>query len=464
MRVPRGFRPPVFCLVTPLAGTVVSAQGAEGPGRSSTASFADWVRTHVPDLLQGRSFLLEHWQWAALVLLAFAGVVVDRLIRYALGVWLRKLLSSADHGRIAEAITRFEKPIGILTMAVVWWLLLGSLDLPPQALETLRFATRLMMAGAGVWAAYRFVDLASEKLSTLASRTESRVDDILVPLVRRALKIAVLAFGVLFVAQNLDIDITSLLAGLGLGGLAFALAAKDTVENLFGSVTVLIDRPFQIGDWVVIDDLEGTVEEIGFRSTRIRTFYNSVVTVPNSRLVNTAVDNLGARRYRRLKCMIGVQYDTDPERLDAFCEGIRELIRLHPYTRKDYYMVYFNEFSDSSLNVLLYVFFDTPDWATELRERHRLLVDIVRLARRLGVQFAFPTRTLHLASVPPGTSPEPHVTRRQPGDFPSGKPVAGGDTIRLGRTEAEEIVRGTQGEDRQLPVDFGDPDRIRPGL
>jgi len=179
-------------------------------------------------------------------------------------------------------------------------------------------------------------------------------------------------------------------------GLAFALAAKDTVENLFGSVTVLIDRPFQIGDGVVIDDLEGTV--------------------PNSRLVNTAVDNLGARRYRRLKCMIGVQYDTNPERLDAFCEGIRELIRLHPYTRKDYYMVYFNEFSDSSLNVLLYVFFETPDWATELRERHRLLVDIVRLARRLGVGFAFPTRTLHLASVPPGTSPDPPRSRGGGGD------------------------------------------------
>ena len=246
MRVPGDSRIPVLCLFALLAGTVVSAQVSEEPSRPSTASFADWVRAHVPDLLQGRSFLLEHWQWAALVLLAFAGVVVDRLIRYVLGVWLRRLLSSADRARIADAITNFEKPIGILAMAVVWWLLVGLLDLPPKALDTFRFATRLMMAGAGVWAAYRFVDLASEQLSTLASRTESRVDDILVPLVRRALKIAVLAFGVLFVAQNLDVDITSLLAGLGLGGLAFALAAKDTVENLFGSVTVLFDRPFQI--------------------------------------------------------------------------------------------------------------------------------------------------------------------------------------------------------------------------
>jgi small-conductance mechanosensitive channel len=121
-----------------------------------------------------------------------------------------------------------------------------------------------------------------------------------------------------------------LLAGLGIGGIAFALAAKDTVENLFGSVTVLVDRPFQVGDWVVIGDQEGTVEEIGFRSMRLRTFYNSRITIPNSLLVKSAVDNLGARRYRRVKCMIGVQYDTPPDRIEAFCEGIRELIRRHP--------------------------------------------------------------------------------------------------------------------------------------
>jgi MscS family membrane protein len=311
-----------------------------------------------------------------------------------------------------------------------------------------------MMAGAGVWAAYKLVDLVAAHFQGLAGRTDTKVDDILVPMIRRALKIVVVAFGVLFVAQNLDIDITSLLAGLGIGGIAFALAAKDTVENLFGSFTVLIDRPFQIGDWIVIDDLEGTVEELGFRSTRVRTFYNSLITIPNARLVKAAVDNLGARRYRRVKSMISVQYDTPAERIEAFCEGIRELIRKHPYTRKDYYMVYFNAFADSSLNILLYAFFQTPDWTTELRERHRLFVDIVRLAHRLGVEFAFPTRTLHLASAPAGLSPAPAVP-------PATPPKAGADSmeeaIRLGRAEADAIVEGLWKDHRQPPVDFKDP-------
>jgi MscS family membrane protein len=159
---------------------------------------------------------------------------------------------------------------------------------------------------------------------------------------------------------------------------------------------VLLDRPFQVGDWVLVGDVEGTVEELGFRSTRIRTFYNSLITLPNSNLIGSAVDNLGARRYRRWSTTIGVVYATPAELLDAFCEGIRELVRRHPYTRRDYYHVYVNDFGPDAVRIMLYVFFDAPDWATELRERHRLAVDIVRLAGELGVSFAFPTRTVHL--------------------------------------------------------------------
>ena len=171
---------------------------------------------------------------------------------------------------------------------------------------------------------------------------------------------------------------------------------KFFIAILFGSFTVLIDRPFEVGEWVVTNEIEGTVESVGFRSTRIRTFYDSVITLPNSLLTTTSVDNMGSRKYRRVKTFLGVQYDTTPEQMDAFCEGVRELIRRHPYTRKDYYHVYFNQFSDSSLNILLYCFLDCPDWAIELRERHRLFNDILRLGKQLKIEFAFPTRTLHM--------------------------------------------------------------------
>jgi MscS family membrane protein len=157
-----------------------------------------------------------------------------------------------------------------------------------------------------------------------------------------------------------------------------------------------MDRPFQVGDWVVIGGTEGTVETVGFRSTRIRTFYNSLVTLPNSNLISAEVDNYGARRYRRWKANLGVAYDTPPEKIDVLCEGIRELVRRHPYTRKDYFHVYLNQYGPSSLDILLYIFWETPDWATELRERHRFAVDVLRLTQHLGVEIAFPTQTLHL--------------------------------------------------------------------
>jgi len=427
-------------------------------GGGGPRTMADWVRERLPGTLVSRVFLLENWHWLALVVLVFVGVVVDRLVRVVLGVWVRRLLAKSERIRLPEASLSFAKPMGILAMALFWWLTLGWLDLPLNALTVLKLASQLVMSAAGVWAIYRLVDLLSAHFTALAAGTETRVDDILIPLIRRAVKIVTLAFVVLFVAQNLDIDITSLLAGLGIGGIAFALAAKDTVENLFGSVTVLVDRPFQIGDWVVIGDQEGTVEEIGFRSTRVRTFYNSRITIPNSTLVNTAVDNLGAREYRRFKCTIGVQYDTPAEKIEAFCEGIRELIRRHPYTRKDYYMVYFNAFADSSLDILLYVFFQTPDWATELRERHRLLLDIVRLAHRLGVEFAFPTRTLHLASAPAGLAGTPQA----PGPAPVASPETPDAAVRLGREEAAAILEAGPAGQVPPPVTFSDPERIRP--
>jgi MscS family membrane protein len=441
-------------------------EGLRGGGAGPT-TVGGWIRERVPAQGRAKFFLLEIWQWVGLLVVIFLGVVADRIVRHLAGISLARLWKKGRQLVDRETALRFQKPIGILAGALIWSLLLRLLDLPVHVLNVLVIAVRVVMASAGVWAAYRFMDVLGAYLASLARRTESTLDDLLVPLIRRALKILIIVVGVLFVAQNLNVNVSSLIAGLGIGGLAFALAAKDTVENLFGSFTVLMDRPFQIGDWVVIGDLEGTVEELGLRSTRIRTFYNSVITVPNSRLVHTAVDNLGARRHRRVKCMISVQYDTPPERLDAFCEGIRELIRRHPYTRKDYYMVYFNEFADSALNILLYAFHQTPDWPTELRERHRLFTDIVRLARRLGVEFAFPTRTLHLASAPAGLGrPEPEKDPAPPSTPEqelSREALSTDEAMVLGRSEAEAIMSGQWPGGAQPPVDFGRPDRVRPG-
>jgi len=330
-------------------------------------------------------------------------------------------------------------------MAGVWWLGVLLLGLPGQALQILLLAAKFMAAIAAVWGAFRIVDVASEVLARRVAKTDNRFDDLLVPLMRTSAKVALGAFGLLFVADNLDIQVGSLLAGLGLGGVAVALAAQDTVRNLFGSLTVLLDRPLTVGDWVCIGDLEGTVEEVGFRSIRIRTFYDSLVTLPNGNLINAAVDNYGERRYRRWKTTLSLTYDTPAESVEAFCEGIRELIREHPYTRKDYYHVYLNEFGESSLDVMLYMFFETPDWSTELRERHRLALDVLRLAQSLGVEFAFPSRSLYIQRA--------SSTPREPSSLDGYRENRRASLDRI-RSLARDVAASGLGDATPPPVDF----------
>ena len=357
-----------------------------------------WLRDRMPQSLRQGGFLLEYWQWLALGILIFVGVLVERVLTFVLvRVVAGRLVAIVKARRIADDLIKAAmRPLGVVAMAGLWWLGLLILGLPPQALAILLLAVKFLAIASFVWAAYRAVDVAAAMLESYAAETDTKYDDLLIPLLRSSAKIFIAAFGIVFLADNLDINITGLLAGLGLGGIAFALAAQDTVKNFFGSITVLVDRPFQVGDWVVINDIEGTVETVGFRSTRIRTFYNSLVTLPNANLISASVDNYGARRYRRWRSFLGVAYDTPPGKIDVLCEGIRELVRRHPYTRKDYFHVYLNQFGPSSLDILLYIFWATPDWATELRERHRLAVDILRLTHHLGVEIAFPTQTLHL--------------------------------------------------------------------
>ncbi|NOX30328.1 MAG: mechanosensitive ion channel [Actinobacteria bacterium] len=260
--------------------------------------------------------------------------------------------------------------------------------------------------------AYRAIDIGVAVLARRASETETMLDDSLVPLLRTSMRLFVTAVGILFVLQNLDVNVSSLVAGLGLGGLAIALAAQDTVRNVLGGATIFADKPFEVGDWVVVDGVEGTVETVGFRSTRVRTFYNSLVSVPNGNLMNAGIDNMGQRRWRRYKTTLGVGYHTTPDQMQAFVEGIRAIIQASPGMRQDYYIVEFHGFGSTSLDVLVYCFMDAADWNEELRTRHVLNLDIMRLAEALQVDFAFPTQTVHIAEMPGQSQKLPDVPDR----------------------------------------------------
>ncbi|MCF6282896.1 MAG: mechanosensitive ion channel family protein [Candidatus Polarisedimenticolaceae bacterium] len=416
----------------------LSKEESAGGTSSSAAPWYLRIRNMLPESLVQELFGVELWRLLGIFVVVLVGIILDRMTSMILRFMVRSWRQRSKHDAYRDLSDGIMRPFGLMVLAVIWWLGLTLLGLPENVMVVLLVAVKFLTALSAVWAAYRSVDLLAVYLVHKASLTDSKLDDVLVPLVLRTMKVFVTIIGTVFIADNMNINVSSLLAGLGLGGLAFALAAKDVIQNLFGSITVLLDRTYHVGDWVIIGDNEGTVEHIGFRSTKLRTFYNSVVTLPNATMITASVDNMGERRFRRMKSMLGLSYDTKPEMVEAFCEGVRELVRIHPYMRKDYYHVYFNGFGASSLDILVYVFWETPDWSTELRERHRFLLDIHRLAEKLGIEFAFPTQTLYM---------------RQEGDTESISPLhSGQDALELGRLEAQSIA---QRFDKKPPaVDF----------
>ena len=201
-------------------------------------------------------------------------------------------------------------------------------------------------------------------------------------------------------AEDLGLPAYSVVAGLGVGGLAVALAAREILADFLGSVVIMWDRPFRIGDLIAVGDNEGFVMDIGFRSTRIRTLYDSVVTIPNSETVKASVDNLNERRYRRVKTIVSITYDTPAERIEGFLEGIKKVIQANPTTRKDYFHVVVHDFGSHSLDIMVYFFVIAPDLSKELVERQRIFLEIIRLAEAMRIRFAFPTQTIQVESFP----------------------------------------------------------------
>ena len=338
------------------------------------------------------------WQLSLLVLILLLGLIVRMIVGYLITAQVKRATKRLGWTWGEDVIHLAALPLGTLSMAGVLALGVPALQLPVKLSAVAMIAVRTLAAVAVVLLLYRTVDLLAAWMRDKAQDTDTKLDDQLVPLVQRALKVAVVLVGIVFVLQNLNVDVASLLAGLGIGGLAFALAAKDTVSNLFGSITIFLDKPFAIGDWVSVSGVEGVVEEVGFRSTRVRTFYSSLVSIPNSKFTDAVVDNFGLRQYRRCSIRLGIAYDSTPEQMEAFCNGIRAVIKAHPATRKDCYEVHFCEFGDFSLNIMVYFFFDVASWTDELRSRHEIYLDFLRLAKDLGVSFAFPTQTLHVDS------------------------------------------------------------------
>ncbi|MCD4688180.1 MAG: mechanosensitive ion channel family protein [Desulfuromonadaceae bacterium] len=291
------------------------------------------------------------------------------------------------------------KPAELLLVIIGLFIALQILQLPTDPVDLRRGAYGLLKGLVTfdiAWALFNLVSLLEAFLSGWVSKTESTLDDHLLPFIRKSVRAFIIFLAVIMTIQNLGYSISGLLASLGIGGLAVALAAKDTLSNIFGSIMIILDRPFLIGDWIKAGDMEGTVEEIGFRSTKVRTFAKTLITVPNNIIANLSVDNISRMPKRRIKLTIGVTYETSPEQMRRAVEAIRDLLRTHTAIDQDFFLVNFTEFNASSLDILVYCFTRTTVWGEYLDAREDVCLQIMDILEAHGVEIAFPSRSIYL--------------------------------------------------------------------
>lgn len=347
--------------------------------------------------------------WITLLVLIFVGLAAGKL----LAMVFHHLSKRSFTGRLAAAGLALEharKPVQLLAFGIFMQIGLAQVAMSEGLADFCSDVATLLIYIAVFWFAFNVVGLVDRVLKKMADRTDSNLDDMLVPLVRKTLRIFVLVLAVLLIADNVfGQDIGAWLAGLGIAGLAVSLAAQDSLRNLFGSVTIVFDRPFKVGDRVAYAGYDGPVEEINFRSTKIRTLTGHLVTVPNSRIVNDPVENIGARPYIRRFMNVTITYDTPKEKINEAVQIIRDILEepgiadpIHGSVGEDEYppRVFFNDFNSTSLNIVVIYWHIPPDYWGYLEHAQTFNLRLFEEFEKAGIEFAFPTQTLYLAGDP----------------------------------------------------------------
>lgn len=352
----------------------------------------------IIEVLKTSYFVMPNWKWMLLVFNIILGIAVRPLISIAIRQiknhtpFVQKYPNSFLAFLFREQI---ERPLAWLIIVSLWFEFGDAISLSGKFNIYYINILRGLFAFHMIHALYLLVDAGRVTLQIVAEKTQGTWDDQLVPFASKTMKTLIAVLGVLIVLQSSGLNVMSLLAGLGLGGLALALAAQDTAANLFGSITILADHPFKVGDWVKIANNEGTVEEIGFRSTRIRTFYNSVITIPNAMMAKEVIDNMGVRPLRRIRQVLGLTYETSPQKIEEFCEQVRYFLKQNAKVDPNTLTVNFMNFNSSSLDVLVNFHVNVPTGAEELMLQQEIFLEIMKIAANMKVDFAYPTQTVY---------------------------------------------------------------------
>lgn len=297
---------------------------------------------------------------------------------------------------LTQICLSFERPLGWAFIIVGLYVAMDYFPFIEQHNALFLKFLRSMVIVLITWGLFNLSSPTTGILISVNEKMNNKVDLILLPFISRTIRVILIAISISIIGQEFDYDVNGLVAGLGLGGLAFALAAKEAVGNLIGGIVIVTEKPFSIGDWILTPSVEGTVEDINFRSTKIRTFSQALVTVPNSTLANEPITNWSRMGKRRITFHLGLNYRTTKDQIQKVVTRIESMLKTHQEIHPDTIMVAFDHYNESSLDILLYFFTNSTVWSEHLKIKHEINLDIMGILEEEGVEVAFPSRTIYV--------------------------------------------------------------------
>ena len=322
-------------------------------------------------------------------------VLLRHLVTKVVFGFLKRLAEHTETTLDDKLFAALEAPAATLVVVVGAVCALQALKFSESTDHALGYLYTVAFSLVFFWLVMRAFNTVLDHLHEVALERKMGIAAFM-PWIKKSLISIFIVFGALLIAQSLGADVKAFLAGLGIGGLAFALAAQDTIANIFGSVVVALDQPFKIGEFVQIGASSGTVEDIGLRSTKLRTPARTLIVIPNKTVAGDAITNFSRMPQRRVEQKIGLTYGTSPEQMEGILEDIRRILREDPDVHQETIVVSFADYAESALDIQIIYFAANPDWTKHMGLRERINLKIMRAVAARGLSFAFPTQTLHV--------------------------------------------------------------------
>jgi len=382
---------------TPASVTLSATAGAVSAGGTTPIPTPAWVERLARELpfLKWTFWGNELWKYLFSLVYIFLAFYISKLLDYLTRVWLKRWAEKTKTKFDDLLLELLNGPVKVVAFMIFLRIGLDVFDWPTMVQKVLAKGFTVVVAISLTYMVLKFVDLL---MNFWRMRTQAHEDQAfnqqLFPIIRKSLKVFIIMVAALVTLDNLGINITAAIASLSIGGLAVGLAAQDTLANLFGAIAIFLDKPFKIGDRIQMDAVDGPVESIGLRSTRVRNLDGHLVTIPNKTMGNATITNVAARPTVRTVMNIGITYDTPVEKVKLALEIIKAVFGSHPMTED--LVISFNKFEGSSLNILVVHWWKDADFKANLAGLQEMNLQLKERFDREQISFAFPSQTLYV--------------------------------------------------------------------